>query len=78
MGHCIESGYGIVTEGDRLVVLDTAATPHVVDAVEGMNTEEGIRLRVTRERQDEQMETKQWKESDAASQQSAHTPVIIA
>ena len=57
MGHCIESGYGIVTEDDRLIVLDAAATPHVVDAVEGTDTEEGIKLRVTRERQDEQMET---------------------
>ena len=34
MGHCVESGYGIVTENDRLTVLDSEATPMIVDAVE--------------------------------------------
>lgn len=57
MGHCIESGYGIVTEDDRLVMLDPEATRKVVDIVEATDTEEGIRLRVAREKQDGQMET---------------------
>lgn len=57
MGHCIESGYGIVTEDDRLTVLDPAATRGVVDAVEHSDTEQGIQLRVTREERDGTMET---------------------
>ncbi|WP_101298406.1 hypothetical protein [Halegenticoccus soli] len=57
MGHCIESGYGIVTDDDRLVLLDSEATPKVVDTVEKTDTQEGIRLRVNREKQDNQMET---------------------
>ncbi|WP_433631763.1 hypothetical protein [Halomicrococcus sp. NG-SE-24] len=57
MGHCIESGYGVVTEGDRLTMLDPEATPKVVDVVQESDTQEGIRLRVTRERGDGQMET---------------------
>ncbi|WP_436927642.1 hypothetical protein [Halosimplex amylolyticum] len=57
MGHCIESGYGIVTEDDRLTVLDSEATPEVVDEVEASDTESGILLRVQRERNDEAMET---------------------
>ena len=57
MGHCIESGYGIVTDDDRLVMLDAEATPKVVDTVEETDTEEGIRLRVIRDRQGGEMET---------------------
>ncbi|GAA0213717.1 hypothetical protein [Haloarcula amylovorans] len=57
MGHCVESGYGIVTEDDRLTVLDSEATPKIVNTVEGSDTEEGIRLRVQREEQDGSMET---------------------
>ena len=57
MGHCVESGYGIVTEDDRLTPLDPAATPKVVDTVEAADTRKGIRLRVTREERDGEMET---------------------
>ncbi len=57
MGHCLESGYGIVTNEDRLTVLDAEATPKIVNTVEESGTEEGIRLRVQREEQDESMET---------------------
>jgi len=57
MGHCVESGYGIVTEDDRVTVLDPDATPQIVTTVDATDTERGIRLRVTREQQDEQMET---------------------
>ena len=57
MGHCVESGYGIVTEDDRLTVLDSEATPKIVNTVEESDTEEGIRLRVQREEQDGSMET---------------------
>lgn len=57
MGHCVESGYGIVTADDRLTVLDPGATPQVVDAVEASETDEGIRLRVRRERQEDTLQT---------------------
>lgn len=57
MGHCVESGYGIVTEDDRLTVLDPTATTDVVDVVEDSALEEGIELRVTREERDGKMET---------------------
>lgn len=57
MGHCIESGYGIVTEDDQLTMLDPAATPEVVTVVEDSETQEGIVLRVTREEEDGAMET---------------------
>lgn len=57
MGHCVESGYGIVTDDDRLTVLDAEATPSVVDVVEDSDTDEGIRLRVRRERRDGEMAT---------------------
>lgn len=62
MGHCIESGYGIVTEDDRLTVLDPEATRMVVDVVEESRTREGIRLRVSREERDGTMETKEVEE----------------
>lgn len=69
MGHCIESGYGIVTENDQLVMLDTDATQQVVNTVEATDTEEGIRLRVTRQKREDQMETMSVEEvtSDEAS-----------
>ena len=57
MGHCIESGYGIVTDDDRVTMLDAEATPQVVNVVERSDTEEGIRLRATREERDGAMET---------------------
>lgn len=64
MGHCVESGYGIVTDDDRLTVLDAEATPDVVDVVEESDTEEGIRLRVEREREDGEMATTSVEEVD--------------
>jgi hypothetical protein len=57
MGHCVESGYGIVTEDNRLVVLDSEATPKVVDVVEASDTKKGIRLHIQREEHDGAMKT---------------------
>ncbi|MFC7139960.1 hypothetical protein ACFQMA_08950 [Halosimplex aquaticum] len=57
MGHCVESGYGIVTEDDRVTMLDPEATPAVVNVVEASGRDKGIRLRVTREERDSAMET---------------------
>jgi|GEM_PF-4836338 len=56
MGHCVESGYGIVTEDDRVTMLDPEATPQVVDVVEASDRDEGIRLRATRAERDGAME----------------------
>ena len=57
MGHCIESGYGLVGEQNRLVVLDPKATPWVVALLKKTDKEKGVRLRVEREKKDEEMET---------------------
>ena len=65
MGHCVESGYGIVTEDDRLTVLDSGATPKIVNVVGDSQTEEGITLRVQRQKgEDETMETTAVEEID--------------
>ena len=57
MGHCVESGYGVVAEDDRLTLLDPDATPPIVSAVRDSDREEGIRLRVSREERDGKMHT---------------------
>jgi hypothetical protein len=57
MGHCVESGYGLVTEEDRLTILDAKATPKVVEVVENSETDQGITLRAEREEQDGKMAT---------------------
>ena len=57
MGHCVESGYGLVGEQNTLVVLDPKATPRVVALLKKTNKEKGVRLRVEREKKDEEMET---------------------
>jgi hypothetical protein len=57
MGHCVESGYSLVNEGDEMAMLDAAATPKVVRTVEESDREQGIRLRVEREREDDEMRT---------------------
>ena len=57
MGHCVESGYGLVDETGRTAALDAAATPLVVEAVQRGDRDRGIRLRATRERRGEEMHT---------------------
>ncbi|MFC4448051.1 hypothetical protein [Halorussus aquaticus] len=57
MGHCIESGYSLVNEGEGMAMLDAGATREVVHVVEDSDREEGIRLRVEREREDGEMRT---------------------
>ena len=56
-GHCVESGYALVTEDDRLTLLDAGATPDVVDVVEHSERERGHRVRARRESRDGEMET---------------------
>jgi hypothetical protein len=57
MGHCVESGYGLVGDDGRVAVLDAAATPLVVRAVGESSRDRGIRVRATREREGEEMKT---------------------
>ena len=57
MGHCMESGYGLVDDQGRLLLLEPAATPGVVHAIEQSGRERGVRLRAVREMQDGEMRT---------------------
>lgn len=57
MGHCMESGYGLVNEEGRPLLLEPASTPEVVDAIRRSGRSEGIRLRASRQMQDEEMRT---------------------
>lgn len=56
-GHCVESGYAVVTEDDTLALLDAGATPRIVEVVENSKDEQGHRVRVERGREDGEMTT---------------------
>ena len=57
MGHCVESGYGLVSDRGKLVVLDASATPLVVAAVKAAAHPTGIKLKAVRETNDGEMRT---------------------
>lgn len=57
MGHCIESGYGLVSAEGRPLLLEPAATTRVVERQRSTSHEKGVRLRATREMQDGHMKT---------------------
>lgn len=57
MGHCMESGYGLVDDQGRPLLLEPAATPRVVRAIEQSDRDRGVRLRAVREMQDGEMRT---------------------
>jgi hypothetical protein len=57
MGHCVESGYGLVTDDGRVALLDPAATEDVVRCLRDSRSDEGIRLQVRREERDGEMQT---------------------
>lgn len=57
MGHCVESGYGLVNENGEVRVLDAKATPLIIEKIGKSEKEKGIKLRATREKTDEEMET---------------------
>ncbi|MDX5438699.1 MAG: hypothetical protein LPK03_15975 [Pontibacter sp.] len=57
MGHCIESGYGLVDKDGKIKLLDPKATTHVVEALMKTSREKGTRLRVEREGKSGKMET---------------------
>lgn len=56
-GHCIESGYGLVTSDGRVQLLDPAATPQVVRTLRQSTTRAGARLRAHRHCTDGEMLT---------------------
>ena len=56
MGHCVESGFGLVAEDGSLSLLDANATPLVLDLVR-QSEGSGLKLRVRREMRDGDMET---------------------
>lgn len=58
MGHCMESGYGLVDDHGRIALLDAAATPLVLDAARSSGGERGIRLRAEREMEGKEMKTR--------------------
>lgn len=58
MGHCLESGYGLVQDDNTVVPLDTEATIKVVDALRGRGSEQGVRVRIRREVRDGEMVTR--------------------
>lgn len=65
MGHCVESGYGLVDDAGRLALLNAEATPRVVDVARRTTTDQGIRLRATREWREGEMRTIRIEERNA-------------
>ena len=57
VGHCAESGFGLVTEDGYTTLLDAKATPGVLERVRESDQEKGIRLEVTRLLEDGEMKT---------------------
>ena len=58
MGHCLESGYGLVGEDNKLFLLDAKATLMVLDAARSSDHTQDIKLSVKREMNGKEMETK--------------------
>lgn len=59
MGHCIESGYGLVDQRGRLTLLEPSATSQVLAAVRASDRDHGIWLRAVRELEDGDMVTQE-------------------
>lgn len=56
MGHCIESGYGLVDDTGRVALLDHEATHRIVEVLP-VGAERGARLRVERRERGGEMMT---------------------
>ena len=56
-GSCVESGYSIVTEDDRIVMLDREATPRILGSIKSCLVTEGLGMRIEREQRDGEMQT---------------------
>lgn len=65
MGHCAESGYGLVSDDGRVALLEPEATPQVLDAIRTSGRDKGIKLRASRAMQDQEMKTTRVEEVDA-------------
>lgn len=65
MGHCIESGYAIVGEDDRVTLLDAQATHRVLQVAQKSAQAKGLKLCVKRTTRDGAMETFAVEELDA-------------
>lgn len=48
MGHCVESGYGLIDDEGGLFLLDDKATLDAASVIAGAPQESGIKLRVQR------------------------------
>jgi hypothetical protein len=57
IGHGVESGYGLVGDDGRLVLLDPAATLRVLDVLRRDDCPQELKLQVRREKQGEDMQT---------------------
>lgn len=56
-GHCIESGYALVNDDGRLMLLDPKATWHVLETIRMSGLQKGIKLRAVRQMKNGDMET---------------------
>ncbi|MGD9673669.1 MAG: hypothetical protein AB7U98_09350 [Candidatus Nitrosocosmicus sp.] len=63
MGHCMESGYGLVDKNGQVFLLDSPATSYIASSLkEKDKKEKGIKLRVERQMENGHMKTKNVKE----------------
>ena len=70
MGHCIESGYGLVTDTGEIRLLDTLATPRIVALVSEDGRDRGNKLKVLRSWDEEGgMQTRDVHFADEASEE---------
>ena len=65
MGHCIDSGYGLVTPEGEVTLLNTGATAEVVAAVKASRRESGLSLVVDRTCCDGEMAIRSVTETEA-------------
>jgi hypothetical protein len=63
-GSYVESGYSLVSEDDRIVMLDREATPRILGSIKFCLVTEGVGMRVEREDRDGEMQTVSVSECD--------------
>ncbi len=71
MGHCVESGYGLVNDEGRLALLEPQATPRVLDVIRRSTRDQGIKVRATRQMEDAEMKTTRVEEMDPVGSDTA-------
>ena len=72
MGHCVESGYGLVDDDGRIHLLEPAATTAVVRHLLETPVEEGVRLLVRRRLDGEKTHTLDVARADASFGATGH------